>query len=35
MYLSIADLGSIGEIVSAIGVIASLIYVGIQIKTNT
>lgn len=33
--MSIADLGSIGELVSAIGVIASLIYVGIQIKTNT
>jgi len=33
--LTIADFGSIGEVVSAIGVIASLIYVGFQIRTNT
>ena len=33
--MTIDDLGSIGEIVSAIGVIASLLYVGLQIRSNT
>jgi hypothetical protein len=33
--LTISDLGSIGEFVSAIGVVASLIYVGLQIRSNT
>ena len=33
--ITISDLGSLGEFVGAIAVIASLIYVGAQIKQNT
>jgi hypothetical protein len=33
--MSLEDLGNIGELVAAIGVIASLIYLAIQIRQNT
>ena len=33
--ITISELGSIGEFVSAIAVVASLIYVGIQLRQNT
>ena len=33
--MSISDWGSIGEIVSGIGVILSLIYVGVQVRKNS
>jgi len=33
--MTLADLGNIGEIVGAIGVIASLIYVGMEVRRNT
>jgi len=33
--MTIEDLGSIGELVAAVGVIISLIYVGIQLRGNT
>lgn len=33
--ISLTDLGNLGEFVGAIAVIASLIYVGIQLRQNT
>jgi len=33
--MSIMELGAIGEFVGAFGVIASLIYVGLQVRQNT
>lgn len=33
--MTLAELGSIGELVGALGVILSLIFVGIQVKRNT
>jgi hypothetical protein len=33
--MSLEDLGNIGELVAAIGVIASLIYLAVQIRQNT
>jgi len=33
--MTLDDLGNIGELVGAIGVIASLIYVGIEVRRNT
>jgi len=35
MGLSIQDLGALGEFIGAFGVVASLIYVGLQIKQTT
>ena len=33
--MTLQDLGNIGEFVAAFGVIASLIYVGFQVRQNT
>jgi hypothetical protein len=33
--MSLEDLGNIGEFVAAVGVIASLIYLAVQIRQNT
>ena len=33
--MTIAELGAIGEFVGAFGVIASLVYVGLQVRQNT
>ena len=33
--MTLSDLGNIGEFVGAIGVIASLIYVGLEVRRNT
>ncbi len=33
--ITLTDLGSLGEFISAIAVVASLIYVGVQLRQNT
>lgn len=33
--MSIVELGALGEFVGALGVVASLIYVGVQVRQNT
>ena len=33
--MTLSDLGNIGELVGAIGVVASLIYVGLEVRRNT
>jgi len=35
LEMTLADLGNIGEFIGAIGVIASLIYVGLEVRRNT